>query len=380
MGPVMFVYKILQDVEVAGTGQYQGAIRALDNAGPVNVFLNPETHNPQAAHAIRVEAERSVPVGLLARHEKRLRQKIGYVPDAVARAIRADDRIDFERATLKRIKLLKDLRTFGVFIDIPLSRPEFDRPDIANVVAVAVRRWAPPVCPPGVTPHVGPYDEPQLDGDDLSFAEGQFFVIEYEDARNRLSTRRVTVWGTRKLASGATALLAQCHERLSPRAFRIDRIRSVIDCDGRLHSEPAAFLRDIFGLSGRTAILGVSDDWPDLRRRIRPHVQLMAALCRQDGHAQKNEAVALLPYFERMAPEFGALENRIRLMDYLKRSRPVPDIVGDVLSEIRDMPRSRRLDLLLVCRTILGCTSILRPDRVALFNLVCEDLIDDTLL
>lgn len=380
MGPAMFVYKILQDVEVAGTGHYQGAIRALDNAGPVNVFLNPETHNPNAAHAIRVDAERSVPVGLLARHEKRLRQKIGYVPDAVARAIRADDRIDFERATLKRIKLQKDLKTFGVLIDIPLSRPEFDRPDIANVVAVAVRRWRAPTCPVGVSPHVGPYDEPQLDGEDFSFAEGQYFVIRYEDARGRLSTRRITVWGTRKLANGATALLAQCHERQSPRAFRIDRIRTVIDCDGRQHSEPAAFLRDIFGLAGRTAILGVNDDWPDLRRRIRPHVQLMAALCRQDGHVQKAEAVALLPYFERMAPAFGSLENRIRLVDYLKRSRPVPDIVGDVLGEIRDLPRSRRLDLLLVCRTILGCTSVLRPDRAALFNLVCEDLIDDTLL
>jgi WYL domain len=70
---------------------------------------------------------------------------------------------------------------------------------------------------------------------------GVTFAIEYADARNNVTTRRITLRELYRSDDGALYLHSFCHERQALRSFRFDRVQSVIDLDGVVHAPQQFF-------------------------------------------------------------------------------------------------------------------------------------------
>ena len=97
-----------------------------------------------------------------------------------------------------------------------------------------------PVAPVGRTPSATAIESDHSIGLRDGSSSWSLF-ISYEDASGQLSERRITCKRIERALGGGVTLGAYCHERLAPRAFRIDRIRELVDlstgevCDPQEH-------------------------------------------------------------------------------------------------------------------------------------------------
>ena len=138
-----------------------------------------------------------------------------------------------------------------------------------------------PIMPAGRTPRAGVDELDHAIGlrDDSS---SWSLFISYEDASGCLSERRITCKRIERPLGGGATLGAYCHERRAPRAFRVDRIRELIDlstgevCDPHEHVERL-----------------ISGGLPILDRGMATFSKMLVfiTLCDGDGHAAEWDQV-----------------------------------------------------------------------------------------
>lgn len=378
------IVKFYEDVEIADADRFQKQIGALSGAEkPVKIRLSAETESPESKiepmTKVRVDAEFTENAGLLFKRERRSSRCIGYLPRYIAEDAARFSEGKWGVASFKGVRLAEDRRTFAAIIDVPVLQPIDLALDAGRVLAGSVEKWSPPPLPPGIAPELGEYDDPVQSTEEMSLSEGQYFVIRYTDIKGRLSTRRITAWGTTKLANGAVGLVAQCHERRAKNVFRLDRIKAAIDYSGVVHQPADSFLRDVFGLPEPGSSGDHHENWRALRACMRPHVQIMAALSRSNGTTNEREIQEILPFAGRFWPALNETDHRMRLVTLIRRSRPVPEVIPDILEELRTRPRVELVDSLQACKRVLEADGVVSQAQEALFNLVCEDLIEDML-
>lgn len=122
--------------------------------------------------------------------------------------------------------------------------------------------------------------------------------ISYEDVNGALSERRITCRQIERAIGGTEMIGAYCHERNAPRAFRIDRIREVVDLStGEIHEGVPYFdaLR--------------ADGFPVLDRGLATFAKLLVFVSRCDGHAHETEVAEIEDALARYAMRFDCSDS-----------------------------------------------------------------------
>jgi hypothetical protein len=201
---------------------------------------------------------------------------------------------------------------------------------------------------------------------------GLTFAIEYESAGGDFSRRRIMLRAISVRDDGAVFLRALCFERNALRSFRLDRVLRIIDADGVVHDNPAAFLRDELrlNLSAPRAAAerpnealpapaelatagkgGASQPGPTVapepdmlekpgmaqRRVARDGLRVLCALARTDGVLHPTEVEVVLDYIEaacRASGEPCSAADRAALAPYVRRQRPGLDVLEGCVQRI----------------------------------------------
>jgi len=200
--------------------------------------------------------------------------------------------------------------------------------------------------------------------------EPVYAVIDYCDANNNKTRRRITLLTLKRGTHGAL-LLANCHERRAMRTFRCDRIAGFIDNDGVV-TEPANFFRNVMGIDLDEWDLAApiretnfvafypTDQARRIRDRLRPMISVLLAGGRSDGALHPEEIDAMQRYIERETSDwetrFGERVS-IAALDELNRMLP----------KIRPQQSS-------IPRYFAACLD-LNPARAARFDRALEEVI-----
>lgn len=175
---------------------------------------------------------------------------------------------------------------------------------LASFVVAAFRKRAesaqiaPLLTPPGFEPDLPKFDEDSADqeiGSIEPLAEfvGSSFAIIYVNAKREQSRRRITVRRVYETAAGNILLRAHCHERNAVRAFRVDRIREIVDLHtGEVHEDPLKYL----GLVSVPGFVDSADDTQKLIKRCRPAFQILVFMARCDGNYHPSEHLAVMEF------------------------------------------------------------------------------------
>lgn len=188
----------------------------------------------------------------------------------------------------------------------------------------------------------------------LGYAEGQSFMIEYEDSRGRRSSRRITVYHLEVGRGGVPSLFAKCHERQAMRQFRVDRIRTCIDYSGEVHEDVAAFLLENFGMTQSYAKRSESGErWRGILARSRHPATLLCAMSHADGHVAEVETQTIVAFLARECERediYLETAEEQALARYVHRLRPTEDSIDRALNHVAEQdPRSvQRLLLAIV--------------------------------
>lgn len=235
-----------------------------------------------------------------------------------------------------------------------------------------------------------PHDELADHSHDHDPAEGQSFVIDYEDHAGNLSHRRISVWAIQRNVEGIPILLAKCHERQATRAFRVDRIRAVTDFDGTPREPLARFFFETFGFTWPKDVIIVPSAEPvearwDRARTIinRSGVVLLLALAAADGERSAAEMEEIAYFCERACAAAdldltGA--ERERLVAYLGRLHPTEESVDRALETLIESERGAISAVLKAGLKVIAADGVLNEDEAVLLDSFCITLTGQGLL
>ncbi len=241
-----------------------------------------------------------------------------------------------------------------------------------------------------VVPADDPHDELADHAHDHDPAEGQSFVIDYEDHAGNLSHRRISVWAVQRNVEGVPILLARCHERQAARAFRVDRIKAVSDFDGTRREPLSRFFLDTFGFTWPQDAIRVPPSelaaprWDRIRTIVnRSGVVLLVALAVADGELGAAEMEEIQFFCER-ACAAADLDltggERERLAAYLGRLRPTPESVEAALDALMAGDRAAIGPLLKAGLKVIAADGTLKEQEAVLLDQFCHSLTGQGLL
>ncbi len=219
-------------------------------------------------------------------------------------------------------------------------------------------------------------DAAELSGDELGWAEGQSFMIEYTDAAGQSSRRRITVFQLQRGSDEIPLLLATCHEREATRSFRVDRIGCCIDLDGEVHENVADFLADAFGMSDswtRTSAIYKGRRWDEIVAAIGADAVLLAAMARIDMRSVKAEkTVAMTNLHNRLERANITLDNdeQVRLERFVSRLRPDVEAIRRAIEEIGSRGAEEIKLALLASARVMTADGKRHPREVRLLNVM----------
>lgn len=117
---------------------------------------------------------------------------------------------------------------------------------------------------------------------------GNQFVIDYVDAHERRSHRRILVEGIGYFAGGLS-LVAHCYERDARRNFLAERIISAVNAvTGEVLEAPYAYF----------AALSAKSPTAEALERSAPGIHILTSLAICDGHFSNDEMQAVLRYID----------------------------------------------------------------------------------
>jgi hypothetical protein len=169
---------------------------------------------------------------------------------------------------------------------------------------------------------------------------GTTIGIEYIDAGDRKSCRRITIIDLYRTADGTAYLRSHCHETDATRTFRLDRIQKIIDLDG-IPYEPHAFFREqlrvtIESIERRRRPLNF-DPGAAQKKAAAGGARILAVLARSDGMMHSAEAEVIVDYMEEKSARLGIYtteEDREALTAHVKRMRPTPNMIRSFLLDL----------------------------------------------
>jgi len=138
------------------------------------------------------------------------------------------------------------------------------------------------------------------------------FLIEYIDAKNNISKRRITI---KKLVETKNdyLLYSYCHERKSIRSFKLSRIQELVDIEtGEIIENPENFIKE--------RIINESP-LANLTKQIQQHyheLNLMVYMGRVDGYLHPREREIILNYLDKNSDnllDFSIIDDEIRRMN-----------------------------------------------------------------
>lgn len=198
-----------------------------------------------------------------------------------------------------------------------------------------------PAPPPGVTEQTPDQDDIE-DTAGGSQIEPQDCTIDYIDSRGQTSCRTITITAVEHNQAGNIILKGLCHARDAPRAFRMDRITSVIDRDGEVFEDAPAYFATIFDLSDTPASAppprgkSLPSDQKGRRNRLRNRAllysRILVALARSDEKYQRKQEGPIARFIEdHVADQPLDDDDRTWLRAYLRRMNPDTDHLEDAL-------------------------------------------------
>lgn len=238
--------------------------------------------------------------------------------------------------------------------------------------------------------------------DQLGYAEGQSFIIEYVDAKGNETTRRITVFDIQYGAS-CPLLVSQCHERKAKRSFRVDRIRAVYDFDGVVQEPLVDFFIDEFGMSRHLVESTVREPaaakrkapQPDPAKSIHPdRMNAIKALCRKRGvpifcllaRADKDlhpAELAVLHDYAKRCCESASIKmthgEKEKVEGYLRRLRPSPIAISRCLDQASDWSMLELKELLETCAHIVKADGHVHQSELQEFSFIVENLTGERL-
>ncbi|MGR3548454.1 MAG: WYL domain-containing protein [Roseovarius sp.] len=191
--------------------------------------------------------------------------------------------------------------------------------------------------------------------------EPLFLVIDYRDAGDNFSRRRITTrWVENR--GGIFYVGAICHERRAHRTFRLDRIEGVIDDDGVVEDAQLLIGELIAGDSGyEVELTSLKEDsvgkssyssspYTMLRRELKAAIVVLSAAARADDLLHIEEVDRIMQFTETEAeclknegvldvlPGLDGFEKLGRLV---RRTRPTQTELDEALAEIANWPIKR---------------------------------------
>ena len=219
----------------------------------------------------------------------------------------------------------------------------------------------------------------------LGYAEGQSFIIEYEDSKGDLSERRISVWDIIPGKDNIPCLLAKCHERKATRQFRIDRILSIIDFDGEVHEPPTNFLIEAFGMepafaeAAETGEINLPDirqkleqearekeRWEAIKKDILPHIKALAGLAWSDGYMTPDERGVILDHALQLSRNYNPSDNEVdKICNLIKRQYPSEGAIKRAVSDVWESNFEHRQLFLVACARLVEADGVISEEELA---------------
>jgi tellurite resistance protein len=213
---------------------------------------------------------------------------------------------------------------------------------------------------PNLDLHVPEEDANEPDCGDALVANAlsRFLAIEYVDAKNQESRRRITVLNVQK--KGDDYLVnAMCHERGAMRSFRASRIRLCFD------PNTGEVFEDVFGFLERRLLLSEPEIDPTAEatrralQKFAPELSILVYLARCDGDYAPSEREAIMDFLQTAvypaSIDFGMASNHILSLE------PCSAAVFEALDVIENEPPRRQKLLLDAVRAVVEADGELTP-------------------
>ncbi|HWE74607.1 MAG TPA: TerB family tellurite resistance protein [Stellaceae bacterium] len=255
----------------------------------------------------------------------------------------------------------------------------------------------PPHSPTGLTTpdtpethHVPDADEHKVEHqaiDDVgSELWGISFSIEYRDANENLTVRRVRIRRFSRTAQGWLCMGAFCYERKALRSFRLDRIVSIIDDDGviwktrdffskELHIDLGEFLSP----GGPIPLEARKADRPGeaLRRRAKDGLDVLVALAHADRVLRDEEVGAMLDYTSHCALKGGIAvtdDDCRALVAYVRRRRPHLATLTQSLRRLEKRSAEEKQQLLRAAMAVMDADGEEHPEEFKLMMKIRDEI------
>lgn len=223
-----------------------------------------------------------------------------------------------------------------------------------------------PPRPTGFVAELPAEDAPLAAGiDDLAEQlAGVAMAMDYIDAKGAESRRRVVVRSVARSSAGAVVLKCFCCERKAPRAFRVDRIRS-------LWSITTGEVRtDILGALTAFAVITPTTSELLALRPFAPELSLLVHLARADGDFELEERGAIVEFIGDAVSGIDAASRKIA--DHLARLYPDADMMDDAVAQSASWPEHRRLRLDRHVRAVCDADGELENEEFAAIEAIRE--------
>ena len=219
---------------------------------------------------------------------------------------------------------------------------------------------------------------------DIGYAEGQTFGIEYLNAKGEMSQRRVTVRNI-KMGKSCPLLQAYCHSSEKFKAFRVDRVQSVFDCDGEIF-EVGDFLYENLGIpksyleDENVKAIAPLDKFvaekPMLTLVTKDSAALLVALAMCDGYMCENERDLIVRYLVNLIERnqgFLDAHGVNYIQKYVNRLRPSEDCVLRELENVYSIDPIEKNKFLQACSDVVKIDGTVTPsEQDMLADFSCE--------
>lgn len=242
--------------------------------------------------------------------------------------------------------------------------------------------------PPPLEVVLPPSDDAEAaDVQEVGYAEGQTFMIEYRSATGEISRRRITVHNIGLSTSRVPILSAFCHERKARRSFRVDRIVCCIDLNGEIFEDVPRFMAESFGMSPGLAAAHEDQDerdrWGAVRNFIRPEAILLAAMTRSDGIVRNVEIETGAEILALSAERAGHMCDELicdLIGRYLLRLRPSEEQIGSAIERIAERAPDEIKRILIAAARVMDSDEDRHPQEIAVLNAMARELIGANIL